>query len=98
MQNSINFNHPSSHICTLEAYGYSLCFVALANDAPGEEIMEIGFNPDSGYTYIALENGITICSCMGQDVQYLVTKLEDGAESFFDNYTDAEEFLETLNN
>ncbi len=98
MQNLINFNHSSAHICTLEAHGYSLCFLALANDAPGEEIMEIGFNPNSGYTYIALENNITICSCMGQDVQYLVTDSENGTESFFDNYSNAEEFLESLNN
>ncbi len=95
---SINFNHTSSHICALEAFGYSLCFAALSNDAPGEDIFEIGFNPSSGYTYIALENNITICSCMGEDVQYLVTDSENGTESFFDSYTDAETFLETLNN
>ena len=38
----------------------------------GEEIMQCGFNKQSGYVYIALENGISIASCFGQDVEYIV--------------------------
>ena len=94
MSNLINFNQPTLYICALEAYGYSLCFAALSQNAAGEDIDSIGFNPNTGYTYIALGNGISICSSMGQSVEYLVTN--SGEESFFDTYIEAEEFLETL--
>jgi hypothetical protein len=59
------------------------------------EIMEdgVGFNYTSGYVYIALENGITICSCFGQEVEYLVTDFNNGDEHFFDTYEEAEEYL-----
>ena len=55
----------------------------------GEDIMESGFNTYSGYVYIALENGVQICSCFGQDVEYLVFDFEDGTEYFFDSYDEA---------
>tara|TARA_R110000803_G_scaffold109229_2_gene177617 strand:+ start:778 stop:1068 length:291 start_codon:yes stop_codon:yes gene_type:complete len=63
-----------------------------------EEIMEggTGFNSNSGYVYIGLENGISICSCFGQSVDYLVTDFEDGKETFFDTYEEAEEKLKQL--
>ena len=64
-----------------------------------EWIMEggTGFNTNSGYVYIGLENGITICSCFGQSVDYLVTDYEDGEETFHDTYEEAEEQLKTIN-
>jgi hypothetical protein len=49
----------------------------------------IGFNANSGYVYIALEDGITICSMLGRDVEYLVTDY-DGEEFLFDTYKEAE--------
>tara|TARA_R110000744_G_C18859578_1_gene503807 strand:+ start:153 stop:446 length:294 start_codon:yes stop_codon:yes gene_type:complete len=63
-----------------------------------EEIMEggTGFNTNSGYVYIGLENGISICSFFGQSVGYLVTDFEDGEETFFDTYEEAEEKLKQL--
>ena len=76
-------------IAYTEAKGLSKCFLAYADNASNEEIMEIGFNPNSGYVYIALENGISICSLMGQDVQYLVTEFRTGSEFFFDDYHEA---------
>jgi len=82
----------SSSIAYCEAMGLSKCFQAYANIT--EEIMEggIGFNSNSGYIYIALENGISICSMLGRDVEYLVTDLNNGEEFFFDTYEEAEEF------
>lgn len=62
----------------------------------GEEIMECGFNKQSGYVYIALENGISIASCFGQSVEYIVTNYENGDEYFLENYTDALNKIETL--
>ena len=57
--------------------------------AHGEDIMECGFNKQSGYVYIALENGISIASCFNQDVEYITYDFENGEESFFDTYEEA---------
>ena len=86
------FNRPSMAYC--EALGLSKCFEAYANNCPAESIEEggIGFNPNSGYVYIALVNGIQICSMLGNDVEYLVTDYNNGEEHFFDSYEVAETF------
>lgn len=82
----------TNNIAPCEAMGLSKCFEAYASI--GEEIMEdgIGFNPNSGYVYIALENGISICSMLGNDVEYLVTNMKNGEEHFFDTYEEANSF------
>ena len=59
-------------------------------------IMEIGFNPNSGYVYIALEDGISICSNMGQQVEFLVTWTDNGDEEFFDTYEEAQKHNESM--
>ena len=56
-----------------------------------ELIQETGFNTTSGYVYIALENGIQIASCFGNDVIYVVSNSETGDEFFLDTYAEAEE-------
>ena len=61
-----------------------------------EDIFEIGFNENSGYVYIALENGVSIASCFGQSVEYIVTDMENGEEFFYDSYTEAETKLSEL--
>lgn len=86
---SINGNF----LCYKEAKGFAKCFQVYANNCAGEEIMEIGFNPNSGYTYIALENGISICSMLGQDVEFLVINFETGEECFYDDYEEALEII-----
>ena len=48
------------------------------------DIMCCGFNEYSGNVYIALENGVTIASCFGQSVEYIVT--DSGEEKFYDSY------------
>lgn len=72
-----------------EVMGLSRVFEAYANECSKEDIMEVGFNHNSGYVYIALENGISICSMLGQRVEFLVTDFDNGEELFFDNYTQA---------
>jgi len=89
----INLENPAY----LEAKGLGIVWTAYAEECSREYIFEVGFNSNSGYVYIALENGISICSCLGNRVEYLVTNFETGEESFFDNYTLAVDFLETLN-
>ncbi len=82
-------------IKTLEAQGLSKCFNALSEI--NEEITEggIGFNANSGYVYIALENGVSINSCMGGDVEFSIN-VDDGEESF-ETYEEALEAQQELN-
>ena len=54
-----------------------------------EEVMCAGMNLNTGYVYIALENGVTIASSFGQIVVFIVTDFEDGDEFFFDTYEEA---------
>tara|TARA_R110002050_G_scaffold36471_1_gene91276 strand:- start:131 stop:523 length:393 start_codon:yes stop_codon:yes gene_type:complete len=88
--------------------GLSKCFKALA-EIDDKYVMDvsvkslfgfdcIGFNANSGYVYIALEDGITICSMLGRDVEYLVTDYNDGEEFFFDTYKEAEAKLQEMSN
>ena len=83
---------------SLDIESMHLVIEAYRNLSTNEEIMEggTGFNTTSGYVYIGLENGISICSCFGQSVDYLVTDFEDGEETFHDTYEEAEEQLKEL--
>lgn len=47
--------------------------------------MEEGFNINSGYMYIALENGVTIGSAFGQSVDFIIYDDETEQEIFFDS-------------
>lgn len=66
----------------LEAKGKSKVWMAYAQHFASEEILEEGFNPNSGYVYIALENGVTIASSFGQDVDFIIYDEEEGQEMF----------------
>ncbi len=81
----------SDSIAYCEAQGLGLCFSAYAEHCAGLSF-ECGFNPNSGYVYIALENGVSICSMLGREVEYLVTNFDNGEEYFFPTYRDAETF------
>ena len=80
-----------------EAVGLAVVFSAYANDCPLEYIQEIGFNPNSGYVYIALENGVQICSMLGDEAEYLVTDIMNGEEEFFSSYDIALDQAEAWN-
>jgi hypothetical protein len=84
-----NFNNCIAHC---EALGLSKVFKAYSQYAYLHEIESIGFNENSGYVYIALDYGICICSCLGQDVEYLVTNFDNGKETFFDTFEEAANF------
>lgn len=87
---------PEQAISSAEALGFGKCFEAYGNESPSDEILEIGFNDRSGYVYIALENGITIASSFGNDVEYIVTDFETGDEFFLDTYDEALDQLESF--
>ena len=87
-------NNLGKYLAYCEAKGMGKCFLAYAENCSIEYIMMIGFNPNSGYTYIALENGISICSRLGGGVEYLVTDMNNGKETFYDTYHEAETHIE----
>jgi hypothetical protein len=79
-------------VAYLEAKGKSLVWMAYANDFAGEEIMEEGFNPNSGYVYLTLGNGTTIASAFGQDVEYIVYDFETDEEMTFNSFEELENY------
>jgi hypothetical protein len=96
MKNILEIHNVSDSIAYCEAQGLANCFEAYADECAGESIMDVGFNPNSGYVYIALENGISICSMLGRGVEYLVTNFEDGEETFFESYGEAEQLIASM--
>jgi len=70
--------------------------MAYAENFACEEIMEEGFNANSGYVYLALENGVTIGSLVGGDVEYIVFDNETDEEKFFESYMDLEDYLKLI--
>mgnify|MGYP003676841219 FL=1 len=85
--------HGLKSLTYCETMGLSKCFKALADLGDKRETIDydiaIGFNENSGYVYIALEEGVTIASMLGDDVEFLVTNFETGEESFHDTYSEA---------
>jgi hypothetical protein len=84
------------------SYGYSdamsksIVWAAYAEYFVGEEIMDDGFNINSGYVYLALEMGVTIASAFGQEVEFIVYDFEQGEEIIFETYQELNEYLENL--
>ena len=74
----------------LEAKGLAKVWEAYYKECANEEIMEVGFNQNSGYVYIALENGISVASAFGQEVDFIVTDFENGDEYFEESFEEAE--------
>lgn len=76
----------------LDAKSKSIVWDAYANHFAGEEITEEGFNINSGYVYIALENGVTIASNFGQGVVYFLSDFNTGEEIEFDSFEELETY------
>ena len=81
----------------LESLGKSKIWQAYAENFAGEIIEAEGFNPNSGYVYIALENGISICSLLGGNVEFLVSEYDNSEELFFNSYQELENYLNPEN-
>jgi hypothetical protein len=84
---------------TTKRFGYSdalskaSIWERYANYFAGEEIMEEGFNINTGYVYLALENGVTIASCFGQAAEFFVYDEETEEEISFLFYQDLQDYL-----
>ena len=81
-------------VAYLEAVGKSKVWMAYAEYFANDEILEEGFNPNSGYVYIALENGVSIASAFGKAVEYIVYDEEIGQEDFLSSVKQAYSFLQ----
>jgi hypothetical protein len=79
----------------LDAKSKSIVWAAYAEHFAGEEIQEEGFNINSGYVYIALENGVTIASAFGKKVEYIVYDEENEKEDFLNTPMQAYRFIES---
>ena len=87
-----------NNLAYCEAIGLSKLFSHYAENHINESIESIGFNCNSGYTYIALECGYTLGSCFGGDVEYIITDFDNGHEYFLDTKEEAEAQLKQINN
>jgi hypothetical protein len=84
--NSLKCSDLQSFVLVLQAYNSHY-------ETRNLNIENIGFNTYSGYVYFHLENDITIASCFGQPVEYIVTNNRNGEENLFDTYSEAINFL-----
>jgi hypothetical protein len=78
-----------------DAKSKSIVWAAYAEHFAGEEIQAEGFNMNSGYIYIALENGVTIASAFGKKVEYIVYDEENETEDFLNTPIQAYRFIES---
>jgi hypothetical protein len=83
-------------VAYLEAKGKAIIWDAYAEYFTAEEIMEEGFNINSGYVYLALEMGVTIASAFGREVEYIVFNHETEEEMFFDSILSLQTYLEMV--
>lgn len=79
----------------LDAKSKSIVWSAYAEYFAGEEIMQEGFNINTGYVYIALENGVTIASAFGKKVEFIVYDDENEREDFLSSAVQAYQFLKS---
>jgi hypothetical protein len=92
----------NTHTQNQTSFGYSdakskaVIWDAYADYFAGEEIMQEGFNLNSGYVYLALETGVTIASSFGQSVDFIVYDFEQGEEIIFETYQELNEYLKNL--
>jgi len=78
----------------LDAKSKSIVWAAYAEHFAGEEIMEEGFNINSGNVYIALENGITIASAFGHNADFYIYDFDNDFEFAFESIEELNEFLQ----
>ena len=83
----------TNSIPSADAFSLSKCFEAYSEHCANESILGIGFNSNSGYMYIALENGVTIGSRFGRCVDFIVCDPDTGEEEVLYSYDSALDYL-----
>ena len=78
-----------------DLHSFILCLEAYNNLSQGdkEKILEVGVNLYSGFIYLFLESGLSICSRFGRPVIYIITN-ESGEELEFETHFEACEFIQ----
>jgi hypothetical protein len=82
--NNLGSSDLRSFINILEAYSDN-CFMC--------NIIDFGFNTSSGNVYIVLDNDITITSCFGQSVDFILIDPDDEEELVYSNYEDCLNYM-----
>jgi len=77
----------------LDAKSKAIIWNAYAENFSGEEILEEGFNQNSGYVYISLENGVTIASAFGHEAEFIIYNHETGEETFIESIEELNQVL-----
>jgi hypothetical protein len=78
----------------LDAKSKAIVWRTYAENFSGEEIIEEGFNQNSGYVYIALENGVTIASAFGHEAEFIIYDYETGEETFLESIQELNQYLQ----
>jgi hypothetical protein len=94
-QREINVEFPIGKMGSSDIESMNIVIDTYKDKASGEFIEFSGWNDQSGYAYIALESGIQIASCFGQDPDFIVYDHETEEEIFLDSFEEAQEYLET---
>ena len=81
-------------ISSADAYSLSKCFEAYAVFTPCIEIVYINMDDNTGCMEIYLYNGVTISSCLGSDVHYVVMDADTGQPFKTRFYHDAVAYLD----
>ena len=101
MITNFKFNSTPTHLGYYEAIGLDKCIRAYIDNCSSDVIMEVGFNPEGNYVYIALESFVTIrwlssySTYQGygnSKVEYLVKSVATNETKLFDDYNSAIHF------
>jgi hypothetical protein len=78
----------------LDAKSKAIVWRTYAESFSNMTIMEEGFNPNSGYVYIALEIGVTIASAFGHEAEFIVYDYEKQEETFIESIQELNQYLQ----
>lgn len=92
MTQSTTFEALFQDLCNGDRKRLINCLEAYTEDCKDEEIVQIDYNPSSGYAFVALENGISICEAFN-GIEYLTTNFDTGEETFSETYEEAQATL-----
>ena len=81
-------------LASADAHSLSKCFEAYAEFTPCMDIIHIGMDDNTGCMEIHLDNGVTISSCLGSEVHYIVWDSDTGRKFKSRHYFEAIAYLD----
>ena len=93
---NLNFQKiiPNFSVGYLDAKSKAIVWRTYAESFSNMTIMEEGYNPNSGYVYIALEIGVTIASAFGHEAEFIIYDYETGEENFLESLEELNQYLQ----